>query len=369
MRVDALELSQFRNYEHETFSFAGDCNVIYGENAQGKTNLLEALILLSAGKSPRARSDREMIRFGSTAMKLRASVFSRERDFVLETEARAGRARRTTVNGVAVRGMGKNGGVLSTVYFCPEDLLLIRSGPAERRRFMDTALCQLRPRYAEALSRYNRAYESQTRILRDSEEHPDLLQALPEFNEQMAVCGAAVIHYRARFAARLAEYAAACHEECSGGREHLSLRYVTVKTVADPFASQAELCDALRRHQAEHAAAERASRLCLSGPHKDDIEVLIDGTAAKTYSSQGQTRTAALALKLAEREIYQEVLGEYPVLLLDDVLSELDRRRQEFVLNRIAGGQVFITCCEDDRLGELLSGKVFYIKGGASLPL
>ena len=254
--------------------------------------------------------------------------------------------------------------MLFTVYFCPEDLFLIRDGAAARRKLMDTALCQLRPQYAQALMRYNKAYESKTRILRDSEERPDLLAALPEFNHQMALAGATVIHYRAQFAARLAEYAEASHRECSGGRETLTLRYETVKTVTDPFADLSTLFMQLSEHQREHECAERAARLCLSGPHKDDLAVLIGGVSAKSYSSQGQTRTAALSIKLAEREIYKNTVGEYPVLLLDDVLSELDARRQEFVLNRIQGGQVFITCCEDDRLGALLKGKVFHIADG-----
>ena len=190
------------------------------------------------------------------------------------------------------------------------------------------------------------------------------MAALPEFNHQMALAGAAVIHYRARFAARLAEYAEASHQECSGGRETLALRYETVKTVTNPFADLPTVSSQLAEHQKEHEHAERAARLCLSGPHKDDLAVLIGGVSAKFYSSQGQTRTAALSIKLAEREIYKNTVGEYPVLLLDDVLSELDTRRQEFVLNRIQGGQVFITCCEDDRLETLLKGKVFHIQGG-----
>ena len=365
MTLNHLSLQQFRNYEAASFSFDENCNVIFGENAQGKTNLLEAILCLSAGKSPRTRSDREMIRFGQSAAMLRAQVRARERDFMLEVRLSAGRPKKSTINGVSARRFGQGSGVLHTVYFRPEDLFLIRAGAAERRKFMDTALCQLRPRYAEALAHYSRAYENKTRILRDSEEHPALLDTLPEFNEQMARSGAALIHYRAAFAQRLAEYAAKNHAECSGGREELTLRYSTVKTVSDPFAPVEEIARQLREHQAEHAAAERASRLCLSGPHKDDLEVCISGVSAKAYASQGQTRTAALALKLAEREIYKNVLGEYPVLLLDDVLSELDPRRQEFVLNRIGGAQVFITCCEDDRLERMLRGKVFHIRGGA----
>ncbi len=180
----------------------------------------------------------------------------------------------------------------------------------------------------------------------------------------MALAGATVIHYRAQFAARLAEYAEASHRECSGGRETLTLRYETVKNSDGSFCRPVYAVYAAVGHQREHECAERAARLCLSGPHKDDLAVLIGGVSAKSYSSQGQTRTAALSIKLAERETYKNTVGEYPVLLLDDVLSELDARRQEFVLNRIQGGQVFITCCEDDRLGALLKGKVFHIADG-----
>jgi DNA replication and repair protein RecF len=215
-----------------------------------------------------------------------------------------------------------------------------------------------------ALTAYNRAYEHKTRILRDSEERPDLLAALPDFNEQMVRFGAVLIHYRAQYTRRLAEYAAVNHGECSGGKEQLQITYRTVSTVTDPLAEETRLAEQLRDHMAAHEAAERASRLCLSGPHKDDLLVAVNGQEARAYSSQGQTRTAALAMKLAEREILKNAAGEYPVLLLDDVLSELDPKRQEFVLNRIAGGQVFITCCEDDRLPQLLGGRVFHVEQG-----
>ena len=256
---------------------------------------------------------------------------------------------------------------LHTVFFCPEDLFLIRAGAAERRRFMDLSLCQLRPRYAEALAEYTRLHEHKTRILRDSEEHPQLLQMLPDFNERLCRVGAVLISYRARYCVSLAEYARQAHFECSGEKEELTLLYRTVKTVEDPFAPQEQICEALRRHQEAHLAAERASRLCLSGPHKDDVEVLINRRSARQYGSQGQVRTAALSLKLAEREIHKNAVGEYPVMLLDDVLSELDPRRQEYVLNRIQGGQVFITCCENDRLDTMLHGRVFHIRNGEVL--
>lgn len=180
----------------------------------------------------------------------------------------------------------------------------------------------------------------------------------------MAETGAILIHYRARFIKMLASCAATAHKECSGGREELGLQYKTVKTVSDPFGDHKLLVVQLLEHQRQHHYAEISSRQCLSGPHKDDLEVLLDGLNARSYASQGQTRTAALALKLAAREIHKEVIGEYPILLLDDVLSELDPKRQEYVLNRIGSGQVFITCCEEDRLHSLLKGSVYRVKNG-----
>ena len=367
MRIDKLTLDGWRNYRRQTLDFDGSCNVIYGENAQGKTNLLEAMVYLSCGKSPRAHGDRELIGFDRQEASVTAQLLSRERVFTTDIQLFRGKRRKMTVNGVPAKTNAALSDVLHTVFFCPEDLFLIRAGAAERRRFMDLSLCQLRPRYAEALAEYGRLYEHKTRILRDSEEHPQLLQMLPEFNERLCRVGAVLIGYRARFCASLAEYARQAHFECSGEKEELTLLYRTVKTVEDPFAPQEQICEALRRHQEAHLAAERASRLCLSGPHKDDVEVLINGRSARQYGSQGQVRTAALSLKLAEREIHKNAAGEYPVMLLDDVLSELDPRRQEYVLNRIQGGQVFITCCENDRLDTMLRGRVFHIRDGEAL--
>lgn len=365
MQIDRLSLQDFRNYTVQSLSFDPGCNVIFGENAEGKTNLLEAIAYLSCGKSPRARNDRELIRFDAGSARIVGELQSRQRDFKIDISLHRGQRRKMTVNGVNAKSAAALSDVFQTVFFCPDDLYLIREGAAARRRFLDMALCQLRPRYAMVLSEYNKAYEHKTRILRDSEEYPDLLTMLPEFSERLVQCGAILIHYRARYIQRLAEYAAVNHTECSGGKEKLDIGYQTVSSVTDQMAEVPELEEQLRIHMADHRNAEIASRLCLSGPHKDDFTVSINGREAKAYSSQGQTRTAALAIKLAEREILKNTTGEYPILLLDDVLSELDPRRQEFVLNRIAGGQVFITCCEDDRLAELLNGKVFHVKQGS----
>ena len=364
MIVRKIALNGWRNYEFAAAEFSPGTNVITGENAQGKTNLLEAIVYLSSARSPRARAEKELISFGKSECSIRADAFARSREFLLEISLAAGRRRKILINKVPAKKGGELSDVLGAVYFCPEDLLLIRDGAAARRRFMDDALCQLRARYAQALSDYHRAYEHKTRILRDSEEYPSLLDTLPEFDLRMAQSGAVLIYYRARFCERLREYARTAHRECSGGREELGVTYQTVSTIVDPLAPIETIYEQLRAHQSSHALAERASRMCLSGPHKDDIAVTIGGVNARQFSSQGQTRTAALAFKLAEREIYREITSRTPLLLLDDVLSELDPRRQEYVLNRILGGQVFITCCEEDRLGTLLSGKVFHIADG-----
>ncbi len=364
MIVQKLELDFFRNYAHLEAEFDPRVNLIYGENAQGKTNLLEALAYLSTARSHRARFDKEMIMLGVDDGFIKADVFSRQRDFLLEAHLSRGKARQLFSNGVRLKTAGELSGIMTTVLFCPEDLYLIREGGAARRRFLDTAICQLRPAYAQALAEYNRLYEHKTRILRDWQENPSLLATLDDFNLRMAQTGAILIHYRAHYIRRLMEHAPAIHADFSGGREQLGLQYETVSTVTDPMTQPKFILPQLLDHQESHRQAELDSRQCLSGPHKDDVTVTLNDLSAKTYGSQGQTRTAALSLKLAQREIVQAETGEWPVLLLDDVLSELDPKRQAFVLNRIQGGQVFITCCEEEKLEGLEGGNAFHIKDG-----
>ncbi|OUQ78770.1 DNA replication/repair protein RecF [Flavonifractor sp. An100] len=364
MMLRSLELDFFRNYPHLEASFDPRVNLIYGDNAQGKTNLLEAIAYLSTARSHRSRYDRELIMLGVDSAFVKGEVDSRERTFTLEAKLFRGRGKQLFSNGVRLKTAGELAGILTTVLFCPEDLYLIREGGAARRKFLDSAICQLRPRYAAALGEYNRLYDHKTRILRDWPENPSLLQTLDDFNLRLAQTGAILIHYRAHFIRRLSEHAPAIHADFSGGREALGLEYQTVSTVADPLKTPREILTHLLDHQQAHRQAELDSRQCLSGPHKDDLLVTIDGAPAKVYGSQGQTRTAALSLKLAQREIFQEETGEWPVLLLDDVLSELDGKRQSFVLNRIQGGQVFITCCEEEKLHGLEGGRAFHIQGG-----
>jgi DNA replication and repair protein RecF len=364
MTCNALKLERFRNYNRLEVEFDPRVNLIYGDNAQGKTNLLEAVAYLSSARSHRTRFDRELIMLGENDAVVESGISSRSRDFVLKAQLARGRTRRLWSNGVKLKTAGDLAGILTTVLFCPEDLYLIREGGAARRRFLDGAICQLRPRYAQALAEYNRLYDHKVRILRDWPENPSLLETLDDFNLRLCQTGALIIHYRAHFIRRLQEEAPAIHQDFSGGRERLELAYQTVSTVRDCFAPAKEIFGWLTEHQESRRRAELDSRQCLSGPHKDDLAVLLDGQSAKTYGSQGQTRTAALSLKLAQREIFFQETEEYPVLLLDDVLSELDPKRQSFVLNRIQGGQILITCCEEEKLEGLEGGRTFHVQGG-----
>ena len=364
MLVRRIFLEGFRNYETAEAAFGDNVNVITGQNAQGKTNLLEAIHYLTGGKSFRSRFDREVIGFDRPAALVRGEIFSGQREQTIEIRMERGRKKQITANGVKLKTAAELAGKLTAVIFCPDDLYLIRSGAAQRRRLMDMCLCQLRPRYAAALADYNRLYEDKARILKDWRDKPSLLEALDEFSLQMCYKSAQIVSYRANFTELLNGYAGEIHREFSGGREELCVRYQTMKTVTDPRRKPQELLEQIVEHQRTHRTAEIESGSCLSGIHKDDLLIDINGNPARAYASQGQTRTAALSLKLAEREIHKADGGEYPILLLDDVLSELDSGRQNFVLNHITQGQVFITCCEDDQIVSRTGGRVFTVTDG-----
>lgn len=363
MRVQKIALSGFRNYDWETAEFDEGTNVICGQNAQGKTNLLESVYMLSCGRSFRTRFDKELVGFDYSSADILADIYSHDRQQTVNIRLSPGQAKKILVNGVKKTASQLSESV-NVVLFCPDDLNLIKDGAAVRRRLLDNAISQIRPKYVQLLSEFNRLYEHKTRILKDWHEKPSLLDTIDEFSDAMCRASAQLVRYRAAFTARLNLAAPPIHREFSGNGEELNIRYCTISSVRDPFASAKEIYYDICEHQEKHRQAELDSCQCLTGAHKDDLEISINGKNARSFASQGQTRTAALSIKLAEREIFLAENGEYPILLLDDVLSELDVKRQEFVLNHIGGGQTLISCCEDEGISRRTGGKVLFVEKG-----
>ena len=361
MNLNNISLRNFRSYDELSLEFDPGVNLIVGDNAQGKTNLLEAIAYLGSGKAFRTQKSAELVKLGADFGEIEGEIFSQERNQTLRWILfPAARPKQLYRNGVKKKTAADIAGVLQTVLFCPEDLMVLKTGASSRRRLGDAALCQLRPNYEAALTEYNRILEQKNRILKDRHDNPLLLDILPEYNARLCQVGALLISYRARFYEGLGREAAQFHRHFSGGKENFSLEYKTVSTVTDPFAPVAVLNEQLLQHLESHYRAELESSQSLTGPHKDDFDVTLSGMSVKAFGSQGQTRTAAISLKLAQRALMKKESGELPVLLLDDVLSELDPGRQDFVLNQITDGQVFITCCEPGRFTKL--GKTIEIK-------
>lgn len=363
MNLNNISLENYRNYRALSLEFEPGVNLLVGDNAQGKTNLLEAIAFLGSGRSFRTQKSSELLYLGEDYAQIEGGVFSQERDQTLRWVLFGGhKPRQLYRNGVKKKTTADINGVLQTVLFCPEDLMVLKTGASSRRRMGDNVLCQLRPNYEAALTQYQRVIEQKTQILKSRFENPALLEILPEYNTKLCQLGSLLISYRARFYEGLCREAKEYHSHFSGGREEFDLQYKTVSTVTDPFAPVATLQEQLWEHLESHSRAELESAQCLTGPHKDDFDVTLSGLSLKAFGSQGQVRTAAISLKLAQRKLMEKESGEIPVLLLDDVLSELDPQRQDFVLNQITDGQVFITCCEPGRFTKL--GKTIHIEKG-----
>ena len=279
MIVRKIALNGWRNYEFAAAEFSPGTNVITGENAQGKTNLLEAVYLLTGGKSFRTRFDKELIGFGYTSAEVLADVFAFGREQTVRIVLRQGQRKQIWQNGVK-KTAAELAGTFAAVLFCPDDLNIIRDGPAARRRMMDMAISQLRPKYGALLAEYSRLYDQKSAILRDWHEKPSLLDTLDDFSDQMCRVSAKLIRYRAAYASRLNIAAAPIHADFSGGRDKLTLAYRTVSTVVDALGTEKEIYYALCDHQEQHRRAELDSGQCLTGAHKDDLIISINGQSA-----------------------------------------------------------------------------------------
>ncbi len=356
MKIKSLKLKNFKNYRDEEFFFSDNINVICGENAQGKTNLLDALFYISCVKPINAKKERDLIKFGEDFSRIEAIAETEERALNIEIDI-TNSPRRIFVNGIRNQKVTEYIGSIKTVLFTPDDLSMIKEGPSLRRRFLNIAISQLKPNYIHALSIYNKILEQKNALLKKDIVDDTLLDI---YNEKLSSQGEIIIRYRHEFIEMINKKAAEIHNEMSKGKEKLHIVYKKDRYID----GNCNISEALYRHMCDRKTAEIESTSSLIGPHRDDLEFLIGELSAKEFASQGQIRTAILSTKLAEREVFYELSGEYPILLLDDVLSELDSNRQNFVLNKINCGQVFITSCENLFSTALEKGKLFTIDRG-----
>lgn len=362
MRVEKLTFEGFRNLHPGRWNPDEGVNILYGDNAQGKTNLLEACWLFTGGRSFRGAKDSEMVQFGAEGARLNMTFDAgrREQEAIIAIRQR----RSVTLNGVTLPSAAKLAGTFCGVVFSPTHLSLIKDGPEERRRFIDSACCQLKPTYVATLTEYQKALTQRNAFLKQCREsgifgaqESDLLDV---WDTTLAVAAARVTAVRRRYVERLQPIARQVYDGLSHGREFLSLAWETPVVGATLAEMAEEWLAALRQAR----RADLAVGYATVGPHRDDLAVLVDGQPARVYGSQGQQRSAVLALKLAEATLLEEVTGEKPVAFLDDVMSELDTSRQDYILNHIEGWQVFITCCEPSAALKSTAAKVFSVKQG-----
>ena len=358
MRIKNLLLKNFRNYAEEQFDFCQGLNVLTGRNAQGKTNCAEAVFYLCTGTSPRARRDRQLIKYGAGEACISAECLGRYGEISLTAAIREN-GREIKVNGNKITRNADLLGNLYAVFFSPQELRLIQDGPDERRRFLNISLSQLSRPYYTALARYNRILEQRNNLLKNKDLEM-VFDTLPVWDEQLCTYAATVAKRRADYIAQLAPLAAEAHSFLTDGKERLEVS-PEKKYKGEEGELKERLYDELKNNY------DRDIRLgfTASGPHRDDIDIKVDGEDAKTYASQGQTRTAALAIKLAEVEIFKSVSGEYPVLILDDVLSELDLARRKKLVARTEGLQTILTCTHAERVLAGRDAKRIRIEGGA----
>ena len=333
MIIKSIELKNFRNYEQLEIAFDNATNILFGDNAQGKTNILESAYVSATTKSHKGSRDKEMIRFGEEEAHIRTVVCKKDQDFQIDLHLKKNRAKGIAINQVPIKKASDLFGILNIVFFSPEDLNIIKDGPTERRRFLDLELCQLDKIYLSDLTAYNKVLKQRNTLLKDMIFRPDLKDTLPVWDEQLVEYGKRIIRRRQMFIEELYEIVHRIHMNLSGNQEMLTIKY-------EPSVDSIFFEDELFR------ASDRDRKLCQTsvGPHRDDISFLLGDIDIRKYGSQGQQRTAALSLKLSEIELVKKSIGDTPVLLLDDVLSELDSNRQNYLLNSIHDIQTIITC-------------------------
>lgn len=333
MIVKSLELKNYRNYSDLSMQFHNGTNILYGENAQGKTNILEAVYLCGTTKSHRGSKDREIIKFDEEEAHVRIMIEKNQIPHRIDLHLKKNKAKGVAIDGIPIKKQGELFGMLNLVFFSPEDLYIIKNGPAERRRFLDLELCQLDKIYLSNLTNYNKVLEQRNNLLKQIVNNRSLLDTLYLWDNKLAEYGQKIIETRENFIFRLNELVGEIHMRLTGGKEALTLQY-------EPNVKSSEFEDRLKRSMEK----DLLLKMTHVGPHRDDLCFLLGTVDIRKYGSQGQQRTAALSCKLAEIELVKSIIKESPILLLDDVLSELDRQRQTHLLNSIGDIQTMITC-------------------------
>ena len=333
MIVNSLELMDFRNYEREVFDFDPETNVLFGDNAQGKTNVLEGIYLCSTTRSHKGSKDREMIRLGCEEAHLRMIVEKNGIQHKIDVHLKKSKSKGITVDGVPVKKSGELLGVSNIVFFSPEDLAIIQNGPEARRRFIDMELCQLDKMYLFCLTKYKSVLKQRNELLKQISINSDLMDTLDIWNSKLVEYGTYIIQARKEFIEKLNCYIKEIHQKLTGGREDIELIYEP-NVVSEEFSQKLILSE----------QKDIFKKTTHAGPHRDDLSFVSGKKDLRKFGSRGQQRTGALSLKLTEIQIVEEKMGDKPILLLDDVLSELDRKRQNYLLEHIKGIQTIITC-------------------------
>ena len=358
MYIESVQLKNFRNYEFLEMTFDQGTNILYGDNAQGKTNILESLYLCGTSKSHKSSKDKEMIRFGEEEAHIRLFVRKNGISYKIDMHLKKNKAKGVAVNGIPIRRTRELLGVLNLVFFSPEDLNIIKSGPADRRKFMDLELCQLESMYIADISAYNHILQQRNKLLKDIFFNPSLQSTLDIWDTQLADYGKKIILTRRKFIEELNSVIHDIHNNLTGGNEKIEIGY-------EPDVTEDEFSEKLRSLRER----DLKTRTTNAGPHRDDFCVKVNEIDIRKFGSQGQQRTAALSLKLSEIYLVKKRIHDTPVLLLDDVLSELDSSRQNYLLDSIHDIQTIITCTglddfvshqfEINRVFHVVKGNVF----------
>ena len=333
MKIKQLKLKNYRNYDLLELDFDPSTNILYGDNAQGKTNILESIYMCGTTKSHRGTKDRDMIRFGQEEAHIEAVIDKKGVPFEIDIHLKNNSPKGVAINKMPIRRAIELFGIVNIVFFSPEDLNIIKNGPSERRKFIDLELSQLDKVYLSDLTNYNRIVNQRNKLLKDVYDRKDLMETLDIWDLQLVNYGKKIIDRRNQFIVELNEIVGKVHEQLTGGKEHLQIYY-------EPSVSSMDFETNLIKNREKDIKMKSTS----VGPHRDDICFMADGLEIRKFGSQGQQRTAALSLKLSEIEIVKKVINDTPILLLDDVLSELDKHRQNYLLDSISDIQTLITC-------------------------